>query len=109
MACLTKISALGHIEPSTYHMPQTAINSLTTQKMIDKHFQPDSFTTPLNNVLGDVRKSFKINYWRHLNHNLHKMKQALETLISLKCRLTWVTQNLSQRGHTPLVCSTMTG
>ena len=38
-------------------MPQTAINSLTTQKMIDEHIQPDSFTPPLHTLLGDARKS----------------------------------------------------
>ena len=38
-------------------MPQTAINSLTTQKMLDKHIQPDSFTPPLHTLLGDERKS----------------------------------------------------
>ena len=35
-----------------------------------------------------------INYWRHLNHNLYRMRQILETLISLKCKLTWMTHNL---------------
>ena len=39
------------------HMPQTSINILTTQKMIDEYIQPDTFTPPLNTLLGDVRKS----------------------------------------------------
>ena len=39
-------------------MPQTSINSLTTQKMTDEHIQPDTFTPPLHTLLGDVRKSF---------------------------------------------------
>ena len=51
-----KGQCIGHIEPSTYHMPQTSINSLTTQKMIDEHIQPDTFTSPLHTLLGDVRK-----------------------------------------------------
>ena len=37
---------IGHIEPSIDHIQQTSINSLTTQKMIDEHIQPDSFTPP---------------------------------------------------------------
>ena len=48
---------IGHIEPSIDHMPQTAINSLTTQKMIDEHVQPDFFTPPLHTVVSGVRKS----------------------------------------------------
>ena len=28
---------IGNIEPATDHMPQTAINSLTTQRMLDEH------------------------------------------------------------------------
>ena len=38
-------------------MPQTSINSLTTQKMLDEHIQPDTFTPPLHTLLVDVRKS----------------------------------------------------
>ena len=38
-------------------MPQTAINSLTTQKMIDENIQPDTFTPPLHTLPGDVGKS----------------------------------------------------
>ena len=38
-------------------MTQTAFNSVTTQKMIDEHVQPDSFKPPLHTLLGDVRKS----------------------------------------------------
>ena len=33
------------MEPSTDHMPQTSVNSLTTQK-IDEHVQQDNFTAP---------------------------------------------------------------
>ena len=39
---------IGHTELSTDHIPQTSINSLTTQSMIDEHIQPDSFTPPLH-------------------------------------------------------------
>ena len=90
---------LGHIEPSIEHMLQTSVNSLTTQKMIDKHIQPDMFTPSLHTLLGDVR-NHSINCWRHLNCNLYRMKQVLEQLISQRCKLTHVTQNLSHRGHT---------
>ena len=45
------------MEPSIDHILQTAINSLTTQKMLDEHVQPDSFTPHLHTLLGDVRKS----------------------------------------------------
>ena len=38
-------------------MPQTAINSLTTQRMLDEYIQPDSFTPPLHTLPDDVRKS----------------------------------------------------
>ena len=48
---------IGHIEPSIDHLPQTSINSLITQKMLDEHIQPDTFTPPLPTLLGDVRKS----------------------------------------------------
>ena len=39
---------VGHIEPFTDHMPQTAINSLTTQRMLHEHIQPDTFTPPFH-------------------------------------------------------------
>ena len=38
-------------------MLQTAINSLTSQRMLDEHIQPDTFTPPLHTLHGDVRKS----------------------------------------------------
>ena len=48
---------IGYIEPSIDHIPQTSINSLTTQRMIDEHVQPNTFIPPLHTLLGDVRKS----------------------------------------------------
>ena len=45
------------MEPSIDHMPQTPVNSMTTQKVIDEHIQPDTFTPPLHTLLGNVRKS----------------------------------------------------
>ena len=47
-----KGQCLGHIEPSIDHIPQTSINSLTTQKMIDEHVQPDTFTPPFHSLQG---------------------------------------------------------
>ena len=38
-------------------MPQTSINSLTTQKMIDKHVQLDTLISHLHTLPGTVRKS----------------------------------------------------
>ena len=52
-----KGQCIGHIEPSIHHMPQTDNNSLTTQKILDEHIQPDSFTSPLHKLPDDVRKS----------------------------------------------------
>ena len=34
-----------------------SMNSLTIQRIIDEHVQPDSFTTPLHTLQDDVRKS----------------------------------------------------
>ena len=52
-----KGQCIGNIKSSIDHMPQTAIHSLITQKMIDEHLQPDSLTLPLHTLPGDVRKS----------------------------------------------------
>ena len=86
------------MEPSTDHMPQTVINSLTTQKTIDEHVQPDSFTPPLHTLLGDVRKS--------LNQLLETFKSQFaqdQTSIGTThlTKMQIDTQNLSHRGHTP--------
>ena len=82
-------------------MPQTHINSLTTQKMINEHIQPDSFTTALHTLLGDVRKS--------LNQLLETFKSqfvqdetSFGTTHLTKMQID-VTHNLSRRGHTPLL------
>ena len=52
-----KGQCIGHIESSIDHMSQTSINSLSTQKIIDEHIQPDNFTPPLHTLPGDMRKS----------------------------------------------------
>ena len=51
-----KGQCIDDIEPSIDHMPPTAINGLTTQKMIDKHVQANTFTPPLHTLPADVRK-----------------------------------------------------
>ena len=38
-------------------MPQTAINSLTTKRMLDGSIQPGSFIPPLPTLPDDVRRS----------------------------------------------------
>ena len=52
-----KGQCIGNIEPSIDHMPQTSINRLTTQKILDEHIQPDTFRLPLYSLSDDVRKS----------------------------------------------------
>ena len=69
MSTFNKGQGIGHIEPLVDHMPQTSINSHTTQNMIDEHIQPCTFTPPLHTFLGDVRKS--------LNQLLEKFKSQL--------------------------------
>ena len=58
---INKGQCIGHVEPSINHMPQTAINSLTTQKIIDEHVKHDSFTPPLH-TLPEMRGNDLINY-----------------------------------------------
>ena len=82
-----KGQCIGLIEPSMDHMLQTSINSLTTQKIIDEHIQPDTFTPPLYTLSGVVRKSlnqlletFKLQFEQdetsidtsHKNTNWHR-------------------------------------
>ena len=52
-----KGQCIGYIELSIDHMPQTSIHTLTTQKMVDEHIQPDTFTCPLHVLPDDVMKS----------------------------------------------------
>ena len=77
---------IGHMEPSIDHMPQTSLNSLTIHKMLDENVQPDTLTLPLH-TLPVIWGNHWINCWRHLNHNLHRMKQVLAQCIWQKCKL----------------------
>ena len=47
-----KGQCIGHMEPSIDYMLQTPVNSITTQKMIDEHIQPDAFLPPLSYPTG---------------------------------------------------------
>ena len=89
-------------------MPQTAINSLTTQKMIDEYVQSDTFTPPLHILPGDVGKSLnKLLETYKLQFAQDKTSNGTTNLT--KKKLTQATQSLSQRCHSPLLWSTMTG
>ena len=68
-----KGQCIVHIEPSIDHIPQTAINSLTTQKMIDEHVQPDSFTPPLHTLLETFKSQFAQDETHIGNTHLTKM------------------------------------
>ena len=53
-------------------MQQTSVNSITTQKMIDEHVEPNTFTPLLHTLLDNVRKSqnqilekFKLKFPQH--------------------------------------------
>ena len=87
------------MEPSIDHMSQTSVNSITTQKMINEHFQADTFTPPLHTLPDNVRKS--------LNQLLEKYKSQFvqdETSIGIT-HLTKMTGNsnpVSQRSY-PIV------
>ena len=48
---------IGNIELSSDHMPQTAINGVTTQRMLDEHIQPDILKPPWHILPDDVRIS----------------------------------------------------
>ena len=47
---------IGHMEPPIDHVPQTPVNSIITQKMIDEHVQPDAFTPPIHTLLGNAHE-----------------------------------------------------
>ena len=45
---LNKGQCIGDMEPTINWMPQTPVNSVTTQKIMDNQVQPGTFTTPLH-------------------------------------------------------------
>ena len=92
---------IGHIEPYIDHMPQTSINSLTTQKMIDEHIQPNTFTPTLHTLPGDVRKSLN-QFLEVFQLQFAQDEISMTQHISQNWKLTQVTKNLSLRGYTPL-------
>ena len=75
---------------------------------MDVHIESDTSTPPLHTLPRDVRKS--------LNRLLETFKSQFaqdETNVGTthltQYNLTWVTQNLSCRSHTPLLSNTITG
>ena len=62
-------------------MLQASINSLTTQKMIDEHVQPDTFTPPLHTLLGNVRKSLNQLFETFKSH-FAQDETSIDTTIS---------------------------
>ena len=44
----SKGQCIGHMEPTIDRMPQTPVNTVTMQNMIDNQVQPDNFTPPLH-------------------------------------------------------------
>ena len=57
------------MDPTIDKMPQTPVNSVTIQKMMDEQVQPDTFTPPLHCLplkvqcsLDELLDSFKIQF-----------------------------------------------
>ena len=102
--CVTfnKGQSLGNIEPSIDHMPQTAINSLTTQKMIDEHVQPDTFTPPIHTLLDDVRRSLN-QLQGTFKSQVAQDKTSIGTTHLTKMQIYWGdSKPVSQRTHPSL-------
>ena len=53
----TKGHCIGHMELPIDNMPQTSVNSVVTQKMIDKQVQPDTCKPPSHNLSLEVKQS----------------------------------------------------
>ena len=68
-----KGQCIGHTEPSTDHMPQTSINSLTTKKMIGWTCSNWYFLTSLTYPPWWCRENHSFNCFRYLNCNFHRM------------------------------------
>ena len=48
---------IGHVESSINNMPQTSVNSIMTQKMMDEQVQPDTFKLPLHIFFQEIKQS----------------------------------------------------
>ena len=46
------------MEPSIDNMPQTSVNSIIKQKMMDEQVQLDTFKPPLHNLSQGIKQSF---------------------------------------------------
>ena len=60
-----KGQCIGHIETSLYICHKLLL-TVSLQRMIDKHIQPDTFTPPLHTLPGDM--------WKSLNQLLETLK-----------------------------------
>ena len=116
-----KGQCIGCIEPSIDHMPQTSINHLTTQMMIDKHVQPDTFTSSLHTLLCDVRKSlnqlletFKSQFYRikqilvNLSHkiaNWHRWLRPCPAEVIIMKHYDWVRSKINRLLDAQVTCS----
>ena len=98
-ATFNKEQCIVHIDPFIEHMLQTTINSLTTQRMLYEHIQPDSLTPPLHTFLDDVRKSL-IQLMETYLSQFAQDETSIGTTHLIKCKLTWVTKHMFHRGHT---------
>ena len=52
-----KGQCIGHMEPSIDNIPQTSVNSIITQKMMDEQFQLDIFKPPFHNLSQKINQS----------------------------------------------------
>ena len=67
-------------------MPQTSINSLTTQKMLDEQNQPNTFTPQLHTLPDDVRKSL-IQLLETFNSQFAQDETSIGTTYLTKMRI----------------------
>ena len=115
-----KGQCIGNMEPSFNHMLQTPVNSITTQKMIDKHVHLDAFTPPLHTLLGNVRKSpnqlletFKSQFVQDETIHLTKMQNDIgdsECVFQRPYPITmkhydWVKNEINKLLDVQVICS----
>ena len=90
------------MEPSIDIMPQTSVTSITTQKMIDEHVQPDTFTPHLHSFLDNVRKSLN-QFLEIFKSQFVQYETSIGATHLTKMQTDAGNSELSHRGHTPLL------
>ena len=70
---LNKGQCIGHMEPTINSMPQTSVNSIITQKMMDEQVQPDTFKPPLHNLSPEIKQS-PDKIMETFKYQLHEMR-----------------------------------